>query len=214
MIALDHIALAAASLEAGIDYVRTRTGVTTPFGGQHPNMGTHNALTATGGDSYLEIIAPDPSQPTPKAPRAFGMDETDLSQPRIQTYLLRTDDIARDLAVARDHGFDLGEALEMSRGDLRWKIALHPDRRLTEGGAFPVLLEWPEGPHVSTNMDTQNLTLRQIFVTTPNPKPITTCFNALGFYDPRVRLMQGDPNITATYTTPDGKTATLGGPQD
>ena len=45
------------------------------MGGSHPGLGTHNALLSLGDESYLEIIAPDPTQPKPDHPRIFGLDE-------------------------------------------------------------------------------------------------------------------------------------------
>ena len=55
--------------------IETLTGVRPSYGGAHPGLGTHNALLSLGHHSYLEIIAPDPNQPTPPRPRPFGLDE-------------------------------------------------------------------------------------------------------------------------------------------
>lgn len=211
MIALDHIVLAARTLPRGVAVVRDLTGVTVPPGGVHPKMGTHNALTATGGGSYLEIIAPDPDQGRPVRPRAFAIDKTNLTTPRLQTFLVRSDDIDRDLAIAREAGFDLGAALAMSRGDLHWKIALHEDRKLTAGGAFPGLLQWPDGPHVSAAMDDQGLDLHQLNVASPQADLINETLVQMGFSDPRVVFKTAQETLlTATYRTPDGRLVTLG----
>jgi hypothetical protein len=216
MIALDHIALAAATLEQGIAYVLAQTGITVPFGGQHPGRGTHNALTATGSESYLEVIARDPEQAEPQSPRMFDLSNAAVqdalkSAPRIQTFLLRTDDITRDLEIARAAGFDLGDAITASRGNLRWKIALRRDGSLYANGAVPVLLEWPEGPHVSVTMDAQGLILNRLTITTPQAGPIANLFQTLGFADPRVVLCTGETTkLSAEYTTPTGDIALLG----
>lgn len=216
MIALDHIALATATLSEGVDYVKTRSGVTVPFGGAHPGRGTHNALTATGGGSYLEIIAPDPEQDEPQTPRLFDLDATTtkaalMGGPRIQTYLLRTDDIERNMAIYREHGFDLGDSVTAARGDLRWKIALRPDGKLNAQGVVPVLLQWPDGPHVSARMDNQGLTLHRLDIHTPLADELTALYRALGLVDDRIEVIPAaTPLITATYQTPDGQLAVLG----
>jgi len=51
-----------------------RFGVRARAGGKHNGQGTHNALLGLGAQTYLEIIAPDPGQPTPSMPRPFGVD--------------------------------------------------------------------------------------------------------------------------------------------
>ncbi|PLS22070.1 VOC family protein [Neptunicoccus cionae] len=216
MIALDHIALAAATLSEGVDYVMARSGVTVPFGGAHPGRGTHNALTATGGGTYLEIIAPDPEQDEPETPRLFDLDATTtraalMGGPRVQTYLLRTDDIERDMAIFREHGFDLGDSVTAARGDLRWKIALRPDGKLNAQGVVPVLLQWPEGPHVSESMDNQGFALHRLEIRTPLADELTSLYRALGLVDDRIKVIPAaTPAIIATYQTPDGKLAVLG----
>jgi len=46
-------------------------GVTIPFGGVHPLMGTHNHLLRLGAALFLEIIAPDPAAGPLPRPRWF-----------------------------------------------------------------------------------------------------------------------------------------------
>ena len=85
--ALDHLLIGAPTLEQGIAWLEERTGVRAAPGGSHPGLGTWNALASLGPAQYIEVIAPDPSQPgvaTFYAPRL-----RDLREPRIVTWAAR-----------------------------------------------------------------------------------------------------------------------------
>ena len=71
---LDHIVVAAATLERGEDYVEARLGARPRRGGRHVAMGTHNSLLKLGDRVYLEVIAIDPEGTTPARPGWFGLD--------------------------------------------------------------------------------------------------------------------------------------------
>ncbi len=216
MIRIDHFALAAQTLEIGQEYVRNITGLTVPLGGVHQGMGTHNCLMATGDDSYIEIIAKDPNQPEPATPRAFDLDNPATvaktgAGPHIQNVILRTDDAARDLQLARDAGVDLGEIVDAARGDLRWVLVLRKDRTLALNGAAPPLIEWPVGPHVSHTMPDAGLILTKLTIATPEADALTALFTAINVQDNRLFVEHGpEKHITATYTTPDGRTVVVG----
>ncbi|MCO4824687.1 VOC family protein [Amylibacter sp.] len=216
MIRIDHFALAATTLDVGVDYVRNITGLTVPFGGVHQGVGTHNCLMATGDDSYLEIIANDPNQPDPVTPRAFDLDNPDVvaktvAGPHIQNVILRTDDAQRDVKLAREAGVDLGELINSARGDVHWILVLREDRTLALDGTAPPLIEWPEGPHISSQMADEGLILTKLTIKAPQADALKALFKAIDVQDSRLHVEHGDQkHITATYRTPDGRTVTLG----
>jgi len=178
----DHVAVGAPTLAAGADWVAARLGVAPPPGGAHPLMGTHNRLSATGPDSFLELIAVDPAAPPPGRARWFGLDDpaTLAGGPRPVGLVLGVDDLDAALAAARAAGVEMGRPLDVSRGDLRWRFAVRDDGAIPLDGAAPLLIEWPAGPHPAGRMTDQGLRYREVAVETPDPERLTALLDALG----------------------------------
>jgi hypothetical protein len=68
-IALDHLVVAARTLDAGVAWCEATLGIVPGPGGRHPLMGTHTRLlsiaTPAFARAYLEIIAIDAQAPAP-----------------------------------------------------------------------------------------------------------------------------------------------------
>ncbi|MFT5570883.1 MAG: hypothetical protein ACI9RP_002942, partial [Cyclobacteriaceae bacterium] len=59
MLTIDHLVVAAPSIEEGINWSEQVLGHTPESGGVHAGYGTHNVLIGLGNDTYLEIVSPD-----------------------------------------------------------------------------------------------------------------------------------------------------------
>ena len=83
---IDHLVIAAGTLEQGVAYVRECLGVSMPFGGVHAKMGTHNHLMQLGNDSFLEVIAINRDIEPPDRPRWFGMADLGCRLQRLEIH--------------------------------------------------------------------------------------------------------------------------------
>jgi len=146
---LDHLVIAATSLEQGAAYVHEKLGVEMQAGGQHPRQGTHNLLLGLGKERYLEVIAIDPAGIKPSRPRWFELDSPAMQaklreRPRLVTWVARTDDIHTSVQQCN---VDIGKIQPMSRGDLNWQITIRADGSLPFEGLVPALIEWNTEQH-------------------------------------------------------------------
>ncbi len=167
---LDHLVVAARTLDEGVRWCEATLGVTPGPGGKHALMSTHNRLFSIGSEAFpaafFEIIAIDPEAPPPGRARWFGLDALDLSSgPKLVTFVARTAALDDTLAAWRGVGFDAGPALAASRdtplGQLRWRIAVRDDGAVLCGGALPTPIEW-DGRHPSASMPPSGIALRSL----------------------------------------------------
>ena len=147
-IELDHLVIAARTLEEGAEWVEARLGVPMGPGGKHAAMGTHNRLLFLGPGRFLEVIAVDPDAAPPGRPRWFALDEPETivrlaRGPALIHWVVRSDDIERAVKATAS-----GEAqiLALSRGAYRWRIAIPASGRLAQRGIAPTVIQW-DGAH-------------------------------------------------------------------
>lgn len=189
-------------LERGVDDLAGRLGVRATPGGSHEGRGTHNALLGLGGRTYLEVIAPDPSQAPPSTARRFGLDL--LSRSGLAGWALRPADIDAQVRMARAAGYDPGPVRAMAR--IR-PDGVRLDWRLTSGAGemdpvLPFLIDWGDTPHPSDGA-VPGCTLLEVSVEHPEPDRIRTVLRALGA---EVTVRQAPlPALVATLETPAGR---------
>ncbi|MCT8161501.1 VOC family protein [Pseudoruegeria sp. SHC-113] len=194
---LDHIAVAAETLEEGVAWVEERLGVQMLPGGQHPLMGTHNRLLGLADGLYFEVIAVDPAAPKPPHARWFDLDRFS-GPPRIANWILRTPDLAAAFAA---FGPAAGTPVALARGDLRWQMAVPETGILPLDGIFPALIEWESAAHPAQRLAPSGLRLSRLDVRHPE---IDTLYLP-GFSDPRVAFLSGPAGFSARFEGPDGE---------
>jgi hypothetical protein len=204
--ALDHLVVAAATLEEGEDYVESRLGVRPLRGGKHIAMGTHNSLLKLGEKTYLEVIAIDPDGVAPGRPRWFGLDTAALRSavlgaPRLIHWVARTDDI---FAARRAFPVDCGEVHAMARGTFEWRITIPADGRLPGGGVLPTLIQWADERHPTDAMPDAGIRLVALAGAHPEPDAIRSVLAALSLANTLQVTFAVTPRVAAMLRTARG----------
>jgi hypothetical protein len=200
MLRLDHLAVSAATLACGVAAVEAALGLPLGPGGQHPHMATHNRLLGLG-DVYLEVIAADPDAPAPAWPRWFDLDRF-TGVPRLTNWIAACDDLVAALGAAPA---GTGAAVDLARGDLRWRMAVPGNGCLPFDGAYPALIEW-QGPHPATRLPDVGARLHRLEVAHPEAAALRAAL--AGWSDPRVVIVPGAQKaLRAEIATPHGMRA-------
>lgn len=207
---IDHLVIGAHTLEQGVAYVERLLGVTLPFGGVHPKMGTHNHLARLGDDIFLEIIAINPAGEAPGRPRWFNLDDRQMQQslkksPRLISWVVNTADI-KSLLQGAQCSFGAPELI--SRGQLTWHFALPSDGRLLGGGFLPYLIQWHDAVHPAVKMADVGLRLKSLSAYHENPKWLSGLLASIGA-DGLVKVHGASgrelPGLRAIFDTPGGE---------
>jgi hypothetical protein len=164
---LDHIILGCTDLDEGIELVFRHLGVRAIPGGVHPGAGTQNALLSLGTLRYLEIMAPDPSQPNAPDPRNVRT----LKHPALVGWAEHRDHLDEYASVLHTAGIEYVGPVPGSRRRpdgslLTWKsLPLKED----DHGVLPFFIEWgATAAHPSTDSP-QGCGIDSLEITTPQP---------------------------------------------
>ena len=206
---LDHLVIAAETLQQGVDYIRSTLGVDIPKGGDHQTMGTHNHLMQLGNNAYLEVIAINPQATAPNHLRWFDLDDALMreslgSQPRLITWVINTHDIQN---LARQSIFEIGNPTELKRNNLRWQLGLTDDGRLLANGMLPYVIQWITDPHPAAAMADLGCQLRSLDIYHNRADWLLATLVSMGA-DHLVKIHQlpdtESAYLSASITTPSG----------
>lgn len=197
---IDHIVLAAPDLDRACTEFDATTGVRPVFGGAHPGRGTHNALVAFDAASYLEIIAPDPAQPSV----GMAVELTSLNRPTLFHWAVRCSGLANVADRLKTIGWTPTEVRRMTRTPphgvrLEWELFGLRDH--PHGGLVPFFIDWLNCPHPAATsprvgrLSSLRLTLRV-------PDQLQALIAELGI---DVAVNSGEPRIALTFISPRGE---------
>ena len=157
-------------------------------------------------DIYLEIIANNPNVDKPSRRRWFSLDEARTKEkikhsPRALCWVLEVDNIEN---TVKKCGYNPGEILQISRGELTWKITVPSNGRLADNGVLPALIEWPSDQHPSKKLTNSKVSINMLSLFHPEPYKIKNIISNLIKSD-LIRVSEGIPKIELILTTQNGK---------
>lgn len=210
---LDHLVIGAASLEAGVRFIRDKLGVDITPGGKHESMGTHNHLMRLGRGSFLEVIAIDPDAGDPPRPRWYELDDPAMqlrlrAGPSLIAWVIRSTNI---IAAVEDAAVPLGVITSVRRGDLSWRLTVTADGRMPGGGTIPHVIEWDDGRRPWESMPDLGCSLASLTLADPDGGWLDDALRSLGVDSlPEVRVLEGGPpRLSAKIVTPSGRVAEI-----
>ncbi|MCG7493105.1 VOC family protein [Thalassobius sp. Cn5-15] len=194
MLVLDHLAVAAKSLEAGSAFVAEKLGLDMQPGGRHARFGTHNMLIGLADGLYLEVIAIDPEAVPPEDARWFDLD-CFTGAPRLHNWICRAEDM--NTALAR-MPVGAGRVVDLARGDLSWQMAVPEDGKLPYDEICPALIQW-QGAHPASRLVQSGARLKRLEVLHPEGAVLAATLAPM-LNDPRVMIRTGDaPAMRACF---------------
>jgi len=203
---IDHIVIGAANLISGTNILEAKLGTKFSPGGEHKIMGTHNNLLKLQTDIYLEIIAKNPNVEKPSRQRWFSLDEHRIKEkikhsPKALSWVLEVDNIED---TVKKCGYNPGEILQISRGELTWKVTVPSNGKLAENGVLPALIEWPSNQHPSKKLTNSKVSIDNLSLFHPEPYKIKKIISTLIESD-LISVSEGLPKIELILTTQNGK---------
>jgi hypothetical protein len=222
---IDHLVVAAHSLQQGVEWCEATLGITPAAGGEHEKYGTHNRLfkiaTPAFPVAYFEIIAINPDAVIEKKPpptRWFDLDNKQLQaelakSPRLVHFVVNTDNIQDARHAWKNQGIDRGPIIHASRktpkGLLQWQITVRPDGDRLFNGTLPTLIQWgkPEAAdpmqlHPRNHLPRSGVSLKSLTVSHPSASKIKAAYEAIMLGN--IDVTEGPANIVATLQTPKG----------
>jgi hypothetical protein len=196
---LDHLVWAARELDEAVEQLYERSGVRAEPGGQHPDLGTHNALARLGVRTYLEVLAPDPSLRAGTLARQLAA----LPAPALLMWAARTPNAAATAARAETAGYSSttveGRRTGVDGKALRWTsvfVARHG-----AGTLIPFFIQWHGARHPAVHA-ADGMRLTSFAIETSRPESLRLILAAL---DVKVAVRKSvRERLVARIATPRG----------
>lgn len=196
---LDHIAISGETLAQATAYVEARLEVCLQEGGTHDLFQTHNRLLGLEAGLYLEALAVLPQAAALDGPRMFGIDRF-RGPARLTNWICRCDDLDETLS-GLPAGF--GKAVEVARGDLRWRMAVPDAGFLPFDNCAPAFIQWLGDKRPAPMLKPSGCCLSLLEVSHPQAAELAQMLAPLK-HDKRIVFTPGQAGLRAQFETPKG----------
>ena len=158
----------------------------------------------------MEVISIDPSATMPQSSgqkkRWFSLDSQSTKRrlslaPQPLCWVAAVDNVEQAVSHC---GYNPGKIIEVTRDDLRWRLTVPENGKLSFDGVLPILIEWPNGKNPAARMPESNVCLQQLTLFHPNPKKIKGILSKLNVVGP-INIELGEPRIQFSFKTASGK---------
>ncbi|SAK60341.1 glyoxalase [Caballeronia catudaia] len=221
---LDHLVIAARTLDEGARFVAAKFGIETVAGGAHPLMRTHNRLLNLWDGAYLEVIAMDPAAASVESPRPrlFALDDPAMQRrleehgPQLVHWAARVDRPKSLVRWREQYPERIAPVVAMSRGGNTWGLTVPDDGAFPAwqgagDGVLPSLIQWDTPRHPSATLPESGIALRSLTGFHPQAETLAAQLAWLGAaHLMRVEETAGAPVLVAQFDLPDGSVLTLG----
>lgn len=195
---LDHLAVAGQSRDAARDHIEAALGLPMQTGGAHARFGTHNHLIGLSNNLYLEAISVDPDAPAQQGARWFDLDAF-TGAPRLTNWICAVENMEQALQKWPE----AGRVTHLTRGDLRWDMAVPDTGRLPFDNLHPALIRWHGSLHPAQMLAPSGADLTML--TIHHPRAATLAQRLGRITGPACRFETAEkPALTAEFLTPHG----------
>ena len=100
-------------------------------------------------------------------------------------------------------GYQCGRIIEVTRGDLHWRLTVPDDGSLAADGILPALIEWPTGVNPVAALPDSGLALAGLKASHPDPAMVMDCLDRLRLGH-LMEITEGAPSLGFVFDSAGG----------
>ena len=212
-IRIDHFMYAVPSLDEGLIWANDTFGVEAAYGGEHVGLGTRNALMSLG-STYLEIIAPDPTQ---SIKGTFGERLAGLSNAGLVTWCAEGDlnSLSSKLSELEIATAGPNKTKRQTTGGsiMEWEL-LFPSKS-PFGGCLPFFIDWLDCKNPKDDNPVAG-EFKSLSISNPDSERLQQILTTIGLQIPVAEgessvsmMIQGNKGPVSLSSTPETSQITL-----